>query len=103
MYIVVVVQGVHVQKVAISLVGRDEKSYWHDIEKLIRLQVKIVKDHPFPWRKSNPDAKRDFRNKKPTGRSASSQKSSSHSSKKSRKSESSKKIKRDGTKFHLTL
>src|SRR5690554_2884045 len=94
MYIVVVVQGVHVQKVAISLVGRDEKSYWHDIEKLIRLQVKIIKDHPFPWRESNPDAKKDFRNKKPAGRSASSQKSSSHSSKKSRKSESSKKNKK---------
>ena len=80
--------------VAISLVGRDEKSYWHDIEKLIRLQVKIIKDHPFPWRESNPDAKKDFRNKKPAGRSASSQKSSSHSSKKSRKSESSKKNKK---------
>src|SRR5690606_38793226 len=33
--------------VALSFVGKDEKNYWHDIEKLIRLQVKVVKDHPF--------------------------------------------------------
>lgn len=80
--------------VALSLVGRDEKNYWNEIEKLIRLQVKIVKNHPFPWREPNPNAKKDLRNKKATTRSASGQKSSSNSAKKSRKSEGSKKNKK---------
>lgn len=49
---------------AISFCGRDEKTYWQDIEKLIRLQVKEVKDHPYPWKEVSADAKPDLRNKK---------------------------------------
>src|SRR5690606_14924449 len=30
---------------ALSFIGRDEQGYWKDIEKLIRQQVKVVKDH----------------------------------------------------------
>lgn len=78
--------------VALSFVGRDEKTYWQDIEKLIRLQVKIAKDHPYPWREPNPTAKKDFRNKKEQTSGNTSKKKSSVT--KSRKSDMSKKNKK---------
>lgn len=80
---------------AISFVGRDEQTYWQDIEKLIRTQVKVVKEHPFPWREPNPNAKKDFRNRKAEGDSKTT-KSSSNKGKKqvSRKSDTSKKNKK---------
>lgn len=77
---------------ALSFVGRDEKKYWHDIEKLIRLQVKVVTDHPFPWREANANTKKDFRNKKSSATNQQTKKSSSNS--KSRKSDGSKKNKK---------
>lgn len=78
---------------AISFVGRDEKTYWQDIEKLIRSQVKIVKDNPFPWRESNENTKKDFRAKKsfPTNKQS---KSNANKQQSSRKSEASKKNKK---------
>lgn len=71
--------------ISISFCGKDEEVYWKDILKLIKVNVKIIKDHPFPWKENipNPDAKPDLRNKKkPEGES------------KSRKSEASKKNKK---------
>ena len=49
---------------AISFCGKDEKAYWLDIEKLIRMKVKVVTDHQYTWRdeETNPDAKPDLRN-----------------------------------------
>ena len=35
--------------VAISFCGKDEHQYWKDIQKLIKVDVKIVSDHPYPW------------------------------------------------------
>lgn len=70
--------------ISISFCGRDEEPYWKDIQKLIKVNVKIIKDHPFPWKdgEPNPDAKPDLRNKKkPEGST-------------SRKSEASKKNKK---------
>ena len=75
---------------ALSFVGRDEKTYWQDIEKLIRLQVKVVKDNPFPWREPNPNAKKDFRNKSKSASSSNSNKKNASS----RKSDASKKNKK---------
>lgn len=74
---------------ALSFVGRDEKTYWQDIEKLIRLQVKVVQDHPFPWRAINPNAKKDLRTK-----TAAPQKNGTTKKSDSRKSEASKKNKK---------
>ena len=71
--------------ISISFCGKDEEVYWKDILKLIKVNVKTIKDHPFPWKENipNPDAKPDLRNKKkPNGES------------KSRKSEASKKNKK---------
>lgn len=78
--------------VALSFVGKDEKNYWHDIEKLIRLQVKVVKDYPFPWRETPTNSKKDFRNKKNPNAANSAKKTSAGS--KSRKSDASKKNKK---------
>ncbi len=77
-----------------SFVGKDEKAYWQDIEKLIRLQVKTVKDHPFGW-KENSEAeslKKDYRNKSKTKNTA--QKNTSKKESSSRKSDTSKKNKK---------
>ncbi|WP_412463777.1 DEAD/DEAH box helicase [Flavobacterium mekongense] len=71
--------------ISISFCGKDEEVYWKDILKLIKVNVKTIKDHPFPWKETipNPDAKPDLRNKKkPNGEN------------KSRKSEASKKNKK---------
>jgi ATP-dependent RNA helicase RhlE len=72
---------------AISFCGKDEKTYWQDIEKLIRMKVKVVTDHPFTWKNEevNPDAKPDLRNK---------DKNKMNPNSNSRKSEASKKNKK---------
>ncbi len=51
---------------AISFCAKDEIPYWKDIEKLIKISVKVEKDHPYPYTDvpENPDAKPDLRNKK---------------------------------------
>lgn len=72
---------------ALSFVGKDEKMYWTDIEKLIRQQVKIVKDNPFPWKEGKENAKKDYR--KGFGKTKMSKTNS-----KSRKSDNSKKNKK---------
>ena len=69
--------------VSISFCGKDEETYWKDILKLIKVSVKTITEHPFPWKDTTPDpnAKPDLRNK-PKGET------------KSRKSEASKKNKK---------
>lgn len=51
---------------AISFCAQDEQPYWKDIEKLIKINVKVEKEHPYPYTDvvPNPDAKPDLRNKK---------------------------------------
>lgn len=51
---------------AISFCAQDEQPYWKDIQKLIKIDVKVEKDHPYPYTDvpENPDAKPDLRNKK---------------------------------------
>jgi len=50
---------------AISFCAKDEQPYWKDIEKLIKINVKVEKEHPYPYTDEvpNPDAKPDLRNK----------------------------------------
>ena len=70
--------------ISISFCSKDEEPYWKDIQKLIKVNVKTIKDHPFPWKDDelNQEAKPDLRNKKkPEGSN-------------SRKSEASKKNKK---------
>ena len=72
---------------AISFCGKDEKPYWLDIEKLIRMNVKVVTDHQYTWRDGeeevNPDAKPDLRNKNKMNPNSNSRKS--EASKKNKK------------------
>jgi ATP-dependent RNA helicase RhlE len=72
---------------AISFCGKDEKPFWQDIEKLIRMKVKVVTDHQYTWKDEevNPDAKPDLRNK---------DKNKINPNSNSRKSEASKKNKK---------
>jgi ATP-dependent RNA helicase RhlE len=72
--------------ISISFCSKDEEPYWKDIQKLIKVNVKTIKDHPFPWKDEvpNPDAKPDLRNKKkPEGKENNSRKS--EASKKNKK------------------
>jgi ATP-dependent RNA helicase RhlE len=50
---------------AISFCAQDEQPYLKDIEKLIKMSVKVEKEHPYPYTNipPNPDAKPDLRNK----------------------------------------
>jgi ATP-dependent RNA helicase RhlE len=70
---------------AISFCGKDEKPYWLDIEKLIRMKVKVVTDHDYTWKDEevNPDAKPDLRNKNKMNPNSNSRKS--EASKKNKK------------------
>ncbi|MQP25882.1 DEAD/DEAH box helicase [Flavobacterium sp. LMO8] len=70
---------------AISFCGKDEKPYWLDIEKLIRMKVKVVTDHQYTWKDEevNPDAKPDLRNKNKMNPNSNSRKS--EASKKNKK------------------
>ena len=69
---------------AISFCDASEKPYLKDIEKLIRMKIKVVSEHPYVLDENavaeNPDKKPDLRNKK--------------KSTNSRKSEASKKNKK---------
>lgn len=68
---------------AISFCGKDEKTYWQDIEKLIRMKIKVIADHPYPWKDEviNPNAKPDLRNKKKTDPKKNSSRKSDNSKK----------------------
>ena len=41
--------------VAISFCGKDEHPYWKDIMKLIKVEVKTISDHPYPWHSGSPE------------------------------------------------
>ena len=41
--------------IAISFCSKDEHQYWKDIQKLIKVDVKTISDHPYPWHSGNPE------------------------------------------------
>jgi len=41
--------------IAISFCSKDEHGYWKDIQKLIKVDVKTISDHPYPWHAGSPD------------------------------------------------
>jgi ATP-dependent RNA helicase RhlE len=71
--------------IAISFCGKDEHPYWKDIMKLIKVDVKTISDHPYPWHSGSPETA-----------PASTQKNSNRSreANKSRKSSNSKQNKK---------
>ncbi|MEN9655832.1 MAG: hypothetical protein RL311_764 [Bacteroidota bacterium] len=42
--------------IAISFCSKDEHPYWKDIQKLIKVDVTTVSDHPYPWHAGSPEA-----------------------------------------------
>jgi ATP-dependent RNA helicase RhlE len=55
--------------ISISFCGKDEEVYWKDIQKYVKVNVKTIKDHPYPWTtieetKTEEPAKKDYRNTK---------------------------------------
>jgi ATP-dependent RNA helicase RhlE len=71
--------------VAISFCGKDEHQYWKDIQKLIKVDVKIVSDHPYPWHSGSPETAPSY-SQKNSNRSA-----GAHKSRKSNASKQNKK------------
>ncbi|AWA30425.1 RNA helicase [Flavobacterium magnum] len=41
---------------AISFCSKDEHGYWKDIQKLIKVDVQVISDHPWPWHEGEPTA-----------------------------------------------
>ncbi|HEX8270315.1 MAG TPA: DEAD/DEAH box helicase [Flavobacterium sp.] len=39
--------------IAISFCSKDEAPYWKDIQKLIKVDVQTITDHPYPWQGGN--------------------------------------------------
>lgn len=77
--------------IAMSFCGKDELPYLKDIEKLIRLQIKVIKEHPYPYADDVAGATPDEQ-KKPDLRNKNKNKPGGQNN--SRKSEASKKNKR---------
>ncbi|MGQ2983881.1 DEAD/DEAH box helicase [Flavobacterium sp.] len=74
---------------AISFCAKDEQPYLKDIEKLIRLKIKVIDGHPYPYgmgeeASEKPDAEKkpDLRNKKKTGQGNSRKSEASKQNKK---------------------
>ena len=40
--------------IAISFCSKDEHGYWKDIQRLIKVDVKTITDHPYPWHSGHP-------------------------------------------------
>ncbi|MFW0738190.1 DEAD/DEAH box helicase [Flavobacterium sp. T12S277] len=70
--------------IAISFCGKDEQPYWKDIQKLIKVDVKTITDHPYPWHSGSPEATEE----KPKN---SNQSGGAHKSRKSNASKQNKK------------
>jgi ATP-dependent RNA helicase RhlE len=70
--------------IAISFCSKDEEPYWKDIQKLIKVDVKTISDHPYPWHSGSPSAIAD----KPNN---SNRSGGAHKSRKSNASKQNKK------------
>lgn len=73
--------------VAISFCGKDEHQYWKDIQKLIKVEVKTISDHPYPWHSGSHETA-------PGGSTKSNNSNRSGGAHKSRKSGASKQNKK---------
>jgi ATP-dependent RNA helicase RhlE len=70
--------------IAISFCSKDEHGYWKDIQKLIKVDVKTISDHPYPWHAGSPNVKEE----KPKN---SNRSGAAHKSRKSNASKQNKK------------
>ncbi|GGA71736.1 DEAD/DEAH box helicase [Flavobacterium palustre] len=71
--------------IAISFCSKDEHGYWKDIQKLIKVDVKTISDHPYPWHAGSPDTKEEKpKNSNRSGAAHKSRKSSASKQNKKR-------------------
>jgi ATP-dependent RNA helicase RhlE len=70
--------------IAISFCGKDEHDYWKDIQKLIKVPVTTISDHPYPWHEGSPESA-------PAPQKNSNRSAGAHKSRKSDASKQSKK------------
>ncbi|WP_026976687.1 DEAD/DEAH box helicase [Flavobacterium tegetincola] len=70
--------------VAISFCGKDEAPYWKDIQKLIKVDVSVVKDHPYAWKEGSPDENTPKQNSNRTKEANNSRKSTASKQNKKR-------------------
>ena len=79
---------------AISFCSKDELPYLKDIEKLIRMKIKVIEGHPYPYPEPGTKTDKPEEQKKPDLRNKNKNKGNGQGQNKSRKSEASKKNKR---------
>lgn len=71
--------------IAISFCSKDEHPYWKDIQKLIKVDVKTISEHPYPWHAGSPDvATKPQSNSNRSGEKVKSRKSASSKQNKKR-------------------
>ncbi len=80
--------------IAISFCGKDEAPYWKDIQKLIKVDVKIVDEHPYPWKEGEAPGTIPTGEPKPQQQKSNNRSGKTKHNGQSRKSEGSKKNKR---------
>ncbi|MFY0483860.1 DEAD/DEAH box helicase [Flavobacterium sp. PLA-1-15] len=61
--------------IAISFCSKDEHPYWKDIQKLIKVDVQTITDHPYPWKEGSPEAGEKPKNSNRSGAAHKSRKS----------------------------
>lgn len=70
--------------IAISFCGKDEHPYWKDIQKLIKVDVQTITDHPYPWKEGSPEAGEKPKNSNRSGGAHKSRKSAASKQNKKR-------------------
>jgi ATP-dependent RNA helicase RhlE len=70
--------------IAISFCGKDEAPYWKDIQKLIKVDVEVVKDHPYQWQDGSPDENTPKKSSNRSGEANNSRKSAASKQNKKR-------------------
>ncbi len=71
--------------IAISFCGKDEHQYWKYIQKLIKVDVKTIIDHPYPWHSGSSETAPELKEKN------SNRSGGAHKSRKSNTSKQNKK------------
>jgi ATP-dependent RNA helicase RhlE len=70
--------------IAISFCGKDEAPYWKDIQKLIKVDVEVIKDHPYAWKEESPDENTPKQNSNRSKEASNSRKSTASKQNKKR-------------------
>jgi ATP-dependent RNA helicase RhlE len=70
--------------IAVSFCGKDEHQYWKDIQKLIKVEVKTITDHPYPWHSGSPEKAEPQQNSNRSGAAHKSRKSNASKQNKKR-------------------